>query len=561
MTDRLIVIAAAEFGNFISWWKILPFLVLFLVWAKLLTWVDKDTIAAFLPRSAINGGMFAGFALATLLFFSLPGLVLSLLAFITIFAIEIGTYLFIRSQKVGLADLGPELKKAFTINAFSSFGKSKDVQTSAGEVGLFTKSGAVVPPDVQDPARIGYDALQVVLYEPLVKEAHTIDIVPNVGGAMMRYHVDGVVYDGANFEKQPIADAIAFLKQTAGLDPAERRKVQTGKFKASVGPGKKELVVSVSGSSQGEAATIEIDIAKRYQYDAGDLGLSSEQLEELRSVRENPGLVVLAAPKGQGLTTLQYGVLRIHDAFVYRVMTVERDPPIDLESITQNKLPGGASQAEEQKLVSWVCSQEPDVVLASGIESGQSARDLAAYAQKHRAYVSVRANDVFEALSIWVKLSGSSGLAAVTHVVAGRTFRKLCDATKIPYLPDERLLKQLGVTPGKVNELYKPSVGPILDAKGNEIPDEFCHGLGYKGRIGVYEMLAVDDEVKQIMKTGGNVASLRQVFRKQKRRYLQEMALQRVLTGETSVQEMLRILKPESGSERPSSKSAVVAKG
>ena len=169
--------------------------------------------------------------------------------------------------------------------------------------------------------------------------------------------------------------------------------------------------------------------------------------------------------------------------------------------------------------------------------------------------MSIRASDTFEALSIWTKLAGSSGLAAVTHVIAGRTFRKLCDATKIPYQPDERLLKQLGVPAGKVAELYKPSVGAILDAKGNEVPDTFCYGLGYKGRLGVYEMLAVDDEIRQIMKTGGNVGSLRQAFRQQKRRYLQELALSRVLSGETSVQEMLRVLKPDQKADAKESAS------
>ncbi|RYZ63157.1 MAG: hypothetical protein EOP08_11445 [Proteobacteria bacterium] len=230
-----------------------------------------------------------------------------------------------------------------------------------------------------------------------------------------------------------------------------------------------------------------------------------------------------------------------------------------MEGVTQNKLDENATAEEETKQIAWTTSQLPGVMLVANPQAKESARELINFAsEEHRVYVGLRAGDCFEALDAWRKLVGDDANAAekLKYVVAGRTFRRLCDETKIPYAPDEKLLKQLGMSAGRVSELYKPNLtGVIRDEKGQEIPDTWCHGLGYRGRFGVYELFNVDDEVRAAIKSGVGTAALRPLFRKQKRKYLQEAALQRVQTGDTSVQEFLRVFKP-ADDKRPSSSSA-----
>src|ERR1043165_7718404 len=109
------------------------------------------------------------------------------------------------------------------------------------------------------------------------------------------------------------------------------------------------------------------------------------------SIAENTGLVLVDAPKGQGLTTLLYAILRAHDAFLSHIHTVERGTTQDLEGISQNKLPSSATPAEEQKMVSWVASQEPDVLMVSEVQDPRSASALMKLAAEKRVYVGVRA--------------------------------------------------------------------------------------------------------------------------------------------------------------------------
>jgi type II secretory ATPase GspE/PulE/Tfp pilus assembly ATPase PilB-like protein len=131
-------------------------------------------------------------------------------------------------------------------------------------------------------------------------------------------------------------------------------------------------------------------------------------------------------------------------------------------------------------------------------------------------------------------------------VINGRVLRKLCLACKEAFNPDPATLKKLNLSADSGATLYKAREQPVRDAKGNPVPCDFCHDLRFKGREGVYEILLVDDEVKASVQANKPVS---QAFRKQKGRYLQEEALRLVENGDTSVQEVLRVLKPAGESE------------
>jgi general secretion pathway protein E len=558
--------ADLPYGSYLAWWPLIPLLIILLFWARLLTWIDKDCAKALLPREMLGIANVGGMFLGVLLFYFLPGPGLAIAALGVIFLIEIGVYLGIRGNKIGLADLSEELIPELTFGFASGGGgggggagggkkkkkKGADDELDIGDVVLVAKGGAHIErPDEEDPSRIGFDTLMLALADPLSKGAQTIEMVPAGETQAIRYHVDGVAYDGSKIDRATANEAIAFLKATVGLDSNERRKPQAGAFKIITSGAKKDVRVTTAGSSAGETARLEIDVPGRYTRKPADLGLTSDQLDFLMKDSEEGGIVLLAAPRGHGLTALQYAMVRMHDAFTSHILTVERDPPIDLEGITQTKLAAGASPAEEVKTVDWVASQLPDILMAGGIETPQAAQALINFARDgRRAYVGIRAGGALEAIEAWRKLVGDdeAAIKSLHLVIAGRLFRRLCDATKIPYAPDPAKLRQLGMA-GGIEQLYRPNFGPLRDARGNEIPDTYCFGLGYQGRFGVYETLLIDDEVRQIYASGANNSALRGVFRKQKRRYIQELALARVEAGDTSVEEFIRVLKPETSSK------------
>jgi type II secretory ATPase GspE/PulE/Tfp pilus assembly ATPase PilB-like protein len=280
--------------------------------------------------------------------------------------------------------------------------------------------------------------------------------------------------------------------------------------------------------------------------------MTERQLKTLTaSIKENKGIVLVSAPKGQGLTTTLYAILRAHDAFLEHIHTIEGPSDTDLEGITQNRLPAGAPPAEEVKLINWVGSQEPEVLMVSNISEGKSAQSLAKLAATgRRVYVGLRGSSTFETLSTWRKLVGDDKLAMadLQMVINCRVLRRLCAACKVGYSPDPGTLRKLNMDPDKVGKLFQARTEPIRDPKGNPIPCEFCKELHFKGRVGVYETLVIDDEVRAMIESGGSVNQLKALFRKQRGKYLQEQALAQVEAGETSIQEVLRVMKPPEGS-------------
>ena len=542
----LLPLAQVETGGYLSAWKAIPVLLILLVWLRILTWIDKDAEAAYLPREPLNAGFIAGVIVAFGLFFFLPNFWIALGVLIVVFGIEIGVYLGLRNSKVGLSDLKSSLKESFSPKK-----KGKQHEITAGEVGLIGKgsNSVVTPPEAESPEAAGYVALQQLLSDPLTRGAERIDMAPADGAAQVRYQVDGVPYNASTIALEASQAAVAYIKGLAGLDLNERRKPQKGKMKAALGGVRHELEINTAGSAAGEFLKVIVDPKKRHAFRMEELGFGDDQLAKMQElVGETGGIVLVSAPKGQGLTSTMYGIMRAHDAFLTHIHTVERAPEEDLEGITQNPIPANATPDEEYKQLSWVISQEPDLIVITYLESPKSAQELVKFASAgRRVYIGLRAGSTFQALEQWRKLIGNDRTAMehLRMVVSGRVMRRLCNACKLAYSPDPDTVRKLNLDPAKVSTLYMPRKEPMRDQKGNVIPCEFCKELRYKGRMGVFEILDVDKDVKQIVSAGGSVNQLKAVFRKQRARFLQEQALVQITEGETSVQEMVRVLRDD----------------
>lgn len=540
------LLAAVEAGAFISVWKSLVLLGALLAWARLLTWADKDANASHLPRVPLNMVHLAGLIFALVLFIAIPGFWVALPVLIVAFGAEVGLYLALRSSKVGLGDLG----KQFSEISSSLGRKEKEVEAVGAQVVIIGKSGNPLPaPEPEDPMRPTYEAVQKVLSEPFFREAERIDVVPGANGSAVRYQVDGVFYEAAALDADASASAIAYLKAVAGLDVNEKRKPQVGSAKVMLSEKRRhDLRLISSGTTAGESVRIDIDPRNKHALKLEELGLLPDQLRAIeRTITEEPGGIVLAAaPRTMGLTSLLYAALRRHDAFLSHILTIERNPESDLEGISQNRLNPGASAAEEVQMVEWVVSQEPDVLMVSQVEDPASARALVSHADSgRRAYLGMRAGGAMEALAQWRRVIGDDE-AAMRHlrlIVAARVVRKLCPACKMDYTPDPETLRRLNMPPDRVGTLYQARTQPLRDPRGNPIACTFCHDLYFKGRLGVYELLLIDDELRQVVSGGGSDNQIKMLFKKQRGKYLQEIAVARAIQGETSLQEVARVLK------------------
>jgi type II secretory ATPase GspE/PulE/Tfp pilus assembly ATPase PilB-like protein len=536
------------YAPFVSYLLPIPFLIVLLIWAKLLAWADKDAEAARMPREMLNLGLLGATILAVAAFFLLPNFFLAFGAFLLILGIAAGVYLVLRKQQVGLEDLGPEFKEAVA-GTFRGKGdkvrKAEEHDLPEGEILIYNKAGSAVPaPEAESDARPLWMNAQQLLAAPIIKGAERIDLVPKSGQSQVRYSVDGVTYPGPAFEAGAAAGTIAYLKNLIGLNPTERRKPQAGKMDVKSAGEKHKLAIQTRGSTEGEHLKIEVDVEQRYNKTLKDLGFRKSQLELLEAEKETGGIVLVAAPPNNGLKTLLYAMMRHHDAFTQHIQTLEYEQATELEGISHNVMERDQDEADR---IDWVTSQLPDILMVQRLENPASAKKLTQYAQSNRAYVGIRAGSAFDALTRWRKFVGDDklALANVQLVICGRVFRRLCAATKVAFNPDAATRKAMSIPADKQITLYRPHIGPILDAKGNEVPDRYCHGLGYKGRIGAFEILKVDDEVRQAIRAGGGGQQIKSLFRKQNGRYIQEMALGLVQVGETALPEVQRVLKGE----------------
>jgi type II secretory ATPase GspE/PulE/Tfp pilus assembly ATPase PilB-like protein len=472
---------------------------------------------------------------------------------------DIGIYLGMRSRTIGLGDLKDQLAGWWA--GMMKREKSAKVKVVEGQVLVMDKNGAPqqAPPS-DSPDLIRYESAQLFLTKPLRYGAERLDLVAGEPTAI-NYLVDGMKYEGDAMDRNKAGAAVQFLKEVAGLDMNERRKPQTGNFKAMIDGKKYAIQITSFGSAQGESVRLVTNPKERQNLKYDQLGFSEEQLETVKGlIVDGGGLVLLAAPKAQGLTSLCYAMVRAHDAFLYHVHTIERAPELDLEGVTQNALPANASPADEAKQVSWVVSQEPDVLLVTAVEDPKSAQDLSKFAAgERRVYVGLRAGNALEALKLWRKLVGNDAAATknLKAIIAGRLVRRLCSACKVGYTPDPNTLRKLNMNPDAVGKLYQARKEPMRDAKGNPVPCTFCHDLAFHGRFGIYEIMMIDDEMRNIITSGGTDNQIRQAQRGKRGRLLQEVALQQVQAGETSVEEVLRVMKAdsESGGAPPKQRS------
>ncbi len=316
------VLAAASsvsFGGYVSIFKIVPVIILLLLWARLMTWADKDAIAAQLPREYLNTGFFIGGIAAFTLFFFLPGFAAAIIVLVLVLLASIGTYLYLRNQKVGLADLKDELKN------LKNIGTKKVRKVKVGQVQFIDAKGKqMTVPEPEAPERPGYDAAQDFVTDPIRKNAEKVEVRPAEGGVSIQFTVDGVPYQAPPMDRTAAAAGITFMKQGAGLDIEDRRKPQTATMKANLDQKRHELEVTTAGSTAGESMRIVFDPKKRFEHRLDTIGLQESQMELMRSIIGEPkGIVLVAAPRQQGLTTMLYSLIRSHDAFLLHIQTIE----------------------------------------------------------------------------------------------------------------------------------------------------------------------------------------------------------------------------------------------
>jgi type II secretory ATPase GspE/PulE/Tfp pilus assembly ATPase PilB-like protein len=425
-----------------------------------------------------------------------------------------------------------------------------------GEGGIYVGSGRDIifmgfddlpirPPAAGEIDRQANAEVERVMYDAIVRRASTVGFVDRPQKGEVRFRIDGEMVPGGDIER-PLADHFpAALKRLVGLDPEEKRKPQEGRIRAVVSGQTFELRVKTAGTVKGEQIIVRLIDMATSQRRLDELGMTAESASALKdALAKRPGIVVLSSPRDSGLTTTLHACLRHFDRYVNNVVVFEAHPEIEIENVQHvplNQADGPLATAEVRSRV----RMEPDIIAIDSLYLAEVAQVLAEAAAERTVLIGIRAGDTAQALTRLGALFGSREPLAqrLQIVVNQRLVRLLCPECREAYRPNPDFIRKANLGSQRVEMLYRaPTRAVIKD--GREVVCPRCHNDRYVGRIGIFELMPMDDEARGMIAAGA-LTDLRTYARKLGMRNLQEEGLRLVIEGATSVEEVLRAIKQE----------------
>ncbi len=382
--------------------------------------------------------------------------------------------------------------------------------------------------------------INLVLLQAIKDKASDIHFEPFETEFKMRYRIDGVLY-----EMMPppthIAPALSSrIKVMANLDIAERRVPQDGRIELNVNNQPIDLRVSVLPTMFGESVVMRVLDRSNVNLDLDRLGLRDDDLTIIRQLIHKPnGIVIVTGPTGSGKTTTLYSALRELNDISTKLITAEDPVEYDIDGIVQCQIKPDI-ELTFGRILRAMLRQDPDVILVGEIRDKETA-EIAVQASLtgHLVFSTLHTNDAPSTIARLLDLGLEPFLVTATleGIVAQRLVRKLCVNCKAEYLPTPEQLMELELVPEDV------AGKKIFYGKGCDA----CNNTGYKGRIGLYEMMVLDDDMRDLIVRHASTQVLRIEAKKRGLRTLRESGLMAIYDGLTSIEEVVRETIVEEG--------------
>lgn len=375
-----------------------------------------------------------------------------------------------------------------------------------------------------------------LLLDSMRRGASDIHIEPYTNDYRIRYRIDGVLYDVMRPPLKLKNAVSSRVKIMANLDIAERRLPQDGRIRIKFGKGRNvEFRVSVIPTIFGEKVVMRILDKESLQLDLTKLGFEEEQLSLFRlSIHKPHGMVLITGPTGSGKTTTLYSSLLEINSSEVNISTAEDPVEYSLPGVNQVLI------HEEIGLTFAAClrsflRQDPDVILVGEIRDYETAEiGIKSALTGHLVLSTLHTNDAPSSITRLLNMGVEPFLvtASLNSVVAQRLVRKVCKDCRIEYDVSPQVLIDLGVSPKEVSEFA------VYKGSGNGC--KTCLGTGYKGRIAVYEVMLITEELKDFILSGASATEIKREAIRQKMKTLRQSALTKLKQGITTIEEVVR---------------------
>jgi len=375
--------------------------------------------------------------------------------------------------------------------------------------------------------------LNLVLLQAIKDKASDIHFEPFEDEFKMRYRIDGVLYEMVPPPPYLASAIVSRIKVMASMDIAERRLPQDGRIELAVAGNPIDLRVSVLPTMHGESVVMRVLDRSNVELNIDRVGFGEHDLETVKSLMHKPnGIVIVTGPTGSGKTTTLYAALASLNSIDSKILTAEDPVEYDIDGLCQCQINTDVGLTYAACLRSFL-RQDPDIILVGEIRDLETAQiAVQASLTGHLVFSTLHTNDAPSSIVRLLDLGLESFLltATIEGIVAQRLVRRVCPKCKEQYAPTEEQLMELSLTPEDIagKELYR--------GKGCG----HCHGSGYKGRMGIFEILVLDDDLRDMIMRETNMGVFRAEARRRGMRTLRECGLEAIYNGQTTIDEVVR---------------------
>ena len=371
-----------------------------------------------------------------------------------------------------------------------------------------------------------------LLLQGVRQGASDIHIEPGLKHCLVRFRVDGQLREVLRPRGDIHAWAVSRIKVMSKMDIAEQRKPQDGRFHARIDNRTVDFRVSTLPTVQGEKVVMRILDRASISFDLDRLGVPEDQLNRLKSILRRPhGLVLVTGPTGSGKTTTLYSAVEMVKNVSRNIITVEDPVEYQLELINQVQVQNSRNMTFASALRS-ILRQDPDVILVGEIRDVETAETaIQAALTGHLVLSTLHTNDTASTITRLVDMGIAPFKisAAIAGIVAQRLVRRVCTNCKTTHFPSAEMLRMVG---------YQDR-GRQQFSRGQGCPQ--CHDTGFRGRRGIYEILDVNHQVRQLIQDSAPLDKIRAELLAQGGGTLLSQALRMADEGLTALDEVIRV--------------------
>ena len=380
--------------------------------------------------------------------------------------------------------------------------------------------------------------VHLIIQEAVNSRASDIHIEPFADRVRVRYRIDGVCVERDSAPRRLLGPIVSRLKIMGSIDIAEKRRPQDGRIKIHVAGKDIDLRVSILPTNHGQSVVMRILDRENIKVSLKDLGFGDEDYKKLQTLIKRPnGILLVTGPTGSGKTTTLYASLNELNRPDTKIITAEDPVEYYLPGINQCEVRAKIGMTFA-RIIRAMLRQNPNILLVGEIRDEETANTaIQASLTGHLVFSTLHTNDAPSAVTRLVDIGVQPFLVAssVIGVLAQRLVRKVCPKCRQRYEPPAHILQGLGLRP----EIAKKA--NFMKGKGCS----HCNKTGYRGRLGIYEMMVMTSGIRDMAFKGEPSQIIRKVARKQGMRTLFEDGMVKALKGITTIDEVLRITHKE----------------